>query len=131
MRKGHEGIAYLLGQSDGTTTLAVSAFRPEARTTGGSFTVTSPAMAQIVRTATNLGLHLVGQVHTHPGRAYHSDGDDAGARIAYSGYVSVVLPNYGRQLPALTGAATFMFLAGQGFVPLEASRITIASARLP
>src|SRR5262245_40859733 len=91
----HEGIVYLLGRTDGETTLAVTAVRPAARTTRGSFDVDSVAMARVVRSAADLTLHVVGQVHTHPGGAAHSDGDVAGARMKYPGYVSIVLPHYG------------------------------------
>lgn len=130
IRKGHEGIAYLLGLTDGTTTLAAAATRPEAVTTCGSFNVSTRAMANVVRAATNLGLQVVGQVHTHPGIAYHSDGDEVGARIRYTGYASIVLPDYGRHLPKLTDAAIYMFDAGEGFVPLNPSDITIAPGRV-
>jgi proteasome lid subunit RPN8/RPN11 len=131
IEKGHEGIAYLLGHSDGTNTLTVAAIRPHARTTQGSFAVGSLAMACVVRSAVDCGLQLVGQVHTHPGRAYHSGGDEDGARIAYSGYVSIVLPDYGRRLPRLDGAATYMFRAGAGFAALDQARITVVPARMP
>lgn len=125
IRKGHEGIAYLLGQTDGATTVAVAAIRPDAQTTRGSFNVGTPAMARVVRAAVDRGLQVVGQVHTHPGDAYHSEGDDEGARIAFTGYVSLVLPDYGRNLPALTGWAAFFFQAGKRFVPLDAAAVTV------
>jgi proteasome lid subunit RPN8/RPN11 len=86
-------------------------------------------MARIVRSAANNGLQVVGQLHTHPGEAYHSDGDEYGARIAYSGYVSIVVPAYGRRLPALDGAAVFFFRNRLGFLQLDPSRFTIVSAR--
>ena len=130
MRRDHEGIAYLLGQSDGSTTLVVAAIRPDAVTTRGSFNVSAPAMARVVRKATDYGLQVVGQVHTHPGDAYHSDGDNKGARIAYSGYVSIVIPVYGRHLPKLEGIAAFMFRAGDGFVVLDPTRVLITPARV-
>ena len=72
----------------------------------------------------------MGQVHTHPRLAYHSDGDEEGARIAYTGYVSIVLPDYGRRLPNLDKAAIFMFRAGHGFIGLDASNLTIIQERL-
>lgn len=126
IRKGHEGIAYLLGQTDGATTVAVAAIRPDAQTTRGSFNVGTPAMARVVRAAVDRGLQVVGQVHTHPGDAYHSEGDDEGARIAFTGYVSLVLPDYGRNLPTLTGGAAFFFFqAGKRFVPLDAAAVTV------
>ncbi len=130
IRNGHEGITYLAGRTDGTTTLAIAAMRPEAETTRGSFNVTAPAIAQIVRAAASRGLQVVGQVHTHPRQAYHSDGDEEGARIAYTGYVSLVLPDYGRRLPRFDEAAFFMFRAGAGFVAIEPSHFTIMLGRL-
>lgn len=130
IRRGNEGVAYLLGQTDGTATLAVTAVRPEAVTTRGSFTVSAPAMAKVVRIATKAGLQVVAQVHTHPGRAYHSDGDVEGARIVFGGFVSAVLPDYGRHLPALDGSAIYMFRSGTGFVEVAADRIGILPGRL-
>lgn len=130
IRGGQEGIAYLLGQSDGTTTVALAAIRPEAKVTRGSFVVAAPAMAKVVRAAVDRSLQVVGQVHTHPGDAYHSDGDDDGARIAFTGYASVVLPDYGRHLPALTRAAAYFFQAGKGFVALGAGNVIIVPGRV-
>jgi hypothetical protein len=104
IKKGHEGIAYLAGRTDPTITLAIAAIRPEAITTRGSFHVNTTAMAKIVRLVASQGLQVVGQVHTHPGEAYHSGGDEEGAKIAYTGYVSLVLPDFGRRLPSFDEA---------------------------
>jgi proteasome lid subunit RPN8/RPN11 len=109
MRKGHEGIVYLLGRTDGVIALATTVFRPQAITTPGSFHVEPRAMAACVQAAGRFELQVVGQLHTHPGEAYHSDGDVEGARIRYPGYVSIVLPNYGRLLPNVNGAALYMW----------------------
>lgn len=130
IRRGHEGVAYLLGQTDGTVTLAVATVRPEAVTSPGSFAVSAPAMAKVVRTATKTGLQLVAQVHTHPGQAYHSDGDVEGARVVYGGFVSAVFPDYGRRLPALDGAAIYMFRSEASFVEVAPERIGIVPGRL-
>lgn len=131
IRRGHEGVAYVLGQTDGSTTLGIAAVRPQAVTTRGSFSVSAPAMARVVRTAVGAGLQVVGQVHTHPGKAYHSDGDVEGARIIYHGFVSVVLPNYGRRLPTLGGAAVYMFRSEVGFAEIAPEHVGIVSGRLP
>ena len=113
MRKGHEGIVYLLGRTDGVTALAITVFRPQAMTTAGSFHVEPRAMAACVAAAGKYELQVIGQLHTHPSQAYHSDGDVEGARIRYPGYASVVLPNYGRLLPNLAGAAAYLWGADQ------------------
>lgn len=121
---GHEGIAYLLGLTNGISTVVVGAIRPESHTTIGSFSVSSVAMARVVRAASNAGLQVVGQIHTHPRAAFHSDGDDDGARIAYDGYISIVVPNYGRDLPSFRGAAVY-FYRNNNFSPLGAKSLKI------
>ena len=130
IQRRHEGVAYVLGQTDGTATLAVAAVRPRATITEGSFSVGTSAMAQIVRTAVRVGLQVVGQVHTHPGMAYHSAGDVEGARIVYPGFVSVVLPEYGRRLPTLDRSAVYMFRGGTGFAEVGPSHVSIVPGRL-
>ena len=125
----HEGIVYLFGRTDGTTTLIITAFEPQATTTRGSFKVGIAGMSQVLEAADRTRLHVVGQLHTHPGTAYHSDGDEEGAGIRFKGYVSIVVPEYGRSLPSLKGAACFMFAPDRGFVSLELADITVAPAR--
>jgi proteasome lid subunit RPN8/RPN11 len=121
---GHEGIAYLFGLTNGITTLVVGAMRPQARTTAGSFNVTPVAMASVVRAASDAGLQVVGQIHTHPRLAFHSDGDVDGARIVYDGYVSIVVPEYGRLLPSLAGAAFYIY-AGDAFTELKPRSVRV------
>ena len=126
IQSGKEGVAYFLGQSDGSTTLVASVIRPQAKTTENSFSVGLPEMARVVRTTVDFGLQVVGQAHTHPKEAYHSDGDEEGARIAYTGYVSIV--NSGLWYPtARVGwhSRSFMFQPAVGFVPVMPDQITI------
>jgi proteasome lid subunit RPN8/RPN11 len=117
-KRRHEGVAYLIGQVIEDRTIAIAAICPKATTTIGSFSVTSKDMAHVIRTANKLKLHVVGQVHSHPLDAFHSGGDDTGANIAYQGYVSIVLPQYGRKLPSLDGAAFFLFSGRGKFIEL-------------
>jgi len=127
----HEGIAYLLGRTDGATTLAVAVFAPDARTTAGSFHVRPRAMLSCMQAAARFELQVVAQVHTHPGQAYHSDGDVEGAKIRYPGYASLVLPEYGRHLPSLTGAAAYLWQKPHGWVELSDDDIIVIPAGGP
>lgn len=106
---GHEGVAYLLGRTDGVVTIAVAVFAPTARTSFGGFFVEPRAMATCTQLAAKHELQIVAQVHTHPRQAFHSDGDVEGAKIRYPGYASVVLPDYGAALPSLAGAAAYLW----------------------
>jgi hypothetical protein len=82
-------------------------------------------MARVVRKAADLGLSVVGQTHTHPGEAYHSGGDVEGAKIAYSGFCSLVFPDFGQLLPSFTGAAVYIFQAPYGFREIQPDSIHI------
>lgn len=129
-QKGHEGITYLYGRTDGHTTLAVGAIRPEAETTKGSFSVSSVEMARLVKEIRYRGLQLISQLHTHPRQAYHSDGDVEGLKLICDGYVSVVLPDYGAYLPSFQEAAFFFYRRGEGFHELDADDVTVIPKRL-
>ena len=131
LERRHEGVAYLLGRTDGVVTLAITVFAPTARTTAGSFHVDGRAMAACMQIAGKHELQIVAQVHTHPGQAYHSDGDEEGARIRYPGYVSIVVPDYGISLPHLDGIAAYVWLAGAGWQILEADDLIIVSGAGP
>jgi proteasome lid subunit RPN8/RPN11 len=130
IRKGHEGILYLFGRTDGVVSTIISIFRPNSVTGPGYFKVSSSEMAKVIRTAVNHNLQVVGQIHTHPKRAFHSEGDELGAKIRYSGFVSIVLPEYGRYLPDLSEAAIFIFKKERGFVEIGVDNVEIVSDTL-
>lgn len=121
----HEGICYLLGLSNSISTHICSAIRPESITTPGSFEVGKLSMAKVVRKASKNNLHVVGQLHTHPRKAYHSQGDDSGASIAYNGFISIVVPDYGIHLPSLKGAAIYRYTKLGKFEQLTPSQVRI------
>ena len=114
----HEGILYFIGLTTGTVSLAVSGICPEMTSTPGSVDVSALEIGKINRAAMTSGLQVVGQLHTHPGSAYHSEGDLIGMRIRYPGYFSVVAPHYGTHLPSLQGIHALMW-TDQGFYEVE------------
>jgi hypothetical protein len=121
----HEGVCLLLGTTDGTTAICVATVRPEAQTTYGSFRISALEMARVVNIATELRLQIVGQVHTHPKGARHSEGDEDGANIRYVGFVSIVVPDYGVSLPDLVGSAVYVFTRQHRWEQLPFSSILI------
>ena len=116
--QGREGIVYFVGLTTVTTTLALCAARPEAHATPTSVDVDAPAVGEIIRAAATSGLQVVGQLHTHPADAYHSAGDLSGMRIRHPGYFSIVIPDYGCQLPSLDAAHTLIWTS-DGFRELD------------
>ncbi len=124
-RARHEGIVYFVGRTDGYVTLITSVFIPEATTTHGSFNVSARSMAKLVEFAASHGLQVVGQLHTHPMGAFHSDGDIEGTHIHYQGYVSMVVPNYGAALPSLADAHILRYERIRGWQPFFATDVKV------
>lgn len=118
VRRGHEGIVYFVGLTTGSTTLALSSMAPKADATAGSVDVSAVELGKVIRLAALAELQVVGQLHTHPCGAYHSAGDLTGMKIRYPGYFSIVVPNYGAELPSLRDAQTLMWTP-EGFLELE------------
>ena len=118
-QRGHEGIVYFVGLTDGTTATALYAVRPKADSTPRSVDVNARELGKIIRSASEAGLQVVGQLHTHPRTAYHSDGDEEGMRIRYPGYFSIVVPDYGSRLPSFSQSHTLMW-TDDGFQEIDA-----------
>ena len=114
VQRGHEGIVYFVGLTTGSTSLALSAMAPEADATAGSVDVSAFELGKVIRLAAMAELQVVGQLHTHPCGTYHSDGDLAGMKVCYPGYFSIVVPNYGAELPSLRDAHTLIWTS-KGF----------------
>jgi hypothetical protein len=93
----HEGIVYLGGLEVASGSVVLVALSPSAVTTIGSFRTDIDANTAVVAALGNLGMTLVGQVHSHPGTCVdHSDGDDDGALVRFPGYWSLVVPSFAR-----------------------------------
>lgn len=129
LSRGHEGILYFGGFIHEHRTLALMVLIPDADTTRGSFTVSAASMAKVTNRACALNLEIVGQLHSHPGEAYHSDGDVDGATLVRPGYVSIVVPVYGRLLPSVEGSCLFSWECTTGFVERDVRSIALIPSR--
>lgn len=62
---------------------------------GVGYFVTSETLFSLNKLLSDTGLRLLAQVHSHPGRAYHSNADDRYCIVTTEGYFSIVVPNFG------------------------------------
>ena len=115
-QRGLEGIIYFLGLTTGSTSLALLAVCPKSTTTPGSVDVTAIEIGKAVGLAAETELQVVGQLHTHPGHgpALHSGGDLLGMKIRHPGYFSIVVPEYGAELPSFEESDTLVW-SSEGF----------------
>lgn len=58
-------------------------------------------------------LRLVAQLHSHPGRAYHSKTDDDYPIMTTLGGFSIVVPNFAAGIPALENCAIYRLVERQ------------------
>lgn len=97
-RGPHEGIVYWAGLPFESLCIVTTCIAPRAKTTGGSFSTTTKANAEVIAWINRYKLHLLGQVHSHPGDwVDHSAGDDAMAFMPYEGYLSIIVSRYGQR----------------------------------
>jgi hypothetical protein len=95
---GNEGLVVWSGTQDGSTfhvrTVTVPQQRPIRSAEGVCVVLDSEALHRM-----NVDLHkrrerLFAQVHSHPGRAYHSPMDDRYAVVTAAGGLSLVVPDF-------------------------------------
>jgi proteasome lid subunit RPN8/RPN11 len=67
------------------------------------------------------GLLLLGQVHSHPGEAYHSEADDRYAIVTADGGYSLVAPDFGDAF-AIASCAVYRLTRGE-WLPLSEDEV--------
>ena len=107
---GHEGICYWAGREEPGLTTMEAVLVPKASHRRFGVFVMESAFADVARRARAMGLGILAQVHSHPGRdTRHSDGDDALVVMPFENMLSLVAPNYGRNLRAITDFSIHQF----------------------
>jgi hypothetical protein len=92
----HEGIAFWAGRRDADDHLIGAAVIPNARHGRGFVYVSAHDVGVAANRSRSLGLAILSQVHSHPGRdTRHSDGDDEMVLMPYEGMFSLVAACYG------------------------------------
>jgi hypothetical protein len=127
--RSHEGLVFWLGRTVGPDTLVLAvAVPPTEHRVDGVF-VAEPAVLATSRAAGAVGLGLVAQVHSHPGRdTRHSDGDDQLILMPYEGMFSLVVADYGHgPLRAAQGAGLHQFQNGR-WVHVTNDALTVVPA---
>ncbi|MFC0028005.1 Mov34/MPN/PAD-1 family protein [Micromonospora chaiyaphumensis] len=95
--RSHEGLVFWIGRNVGADTLVIAVAAPPTKHHPGGVFVAEQAVASTSRAARAVGLGLVAQVHSHPGRdTRHSDGDDQLILMPYEGMFSLVVADYGQ-----------------------------------
>jgi hypothetical protein len=98
-RKGFEGLGLWAGRQNGSVFQVDQAIIPaqrHIRTADGVCVITgAEELHRINVWLYKNGLTLIAQIHSHPGRAYHSSTDDEFAVATTVGCFSLVVPDFG------------------------------------
>ncbi len=97
-RTGNEGMVIWSGQQEGQTfevrTVTVPRQRGIRSAEGVCVVVDGEALHEVNVATYMRGERLFAQIHTHPGRAYHSEMDDRYAIVTAPGGLSLVVPDF-------------------------------------
>lgn len=109
--RGNEGLVLWIGQSRGTVFQVTQAFVPRQRgirtPDGVCVVIDGDALHELNVALYRHGLVLFGQVHSHPGAAYHSATDDEHAVATKVGSLSLVVPDFARRPFSLDETAVY------------------------
>jgi hypothetical protein len=97
---------------------------------GGAVRPTPAESRWLVRRLRERDEKLVAQVHSHGGSAFHSSGDDERAASFYPGYLSVVVPQFGRGVHGLEDCAVLEF-DREGFRGMDGEEVARRVRILP
>lgn len=107
---GHEGLCYWAGREEPGLTKFEATLVPRAQHDRYGVFVSEIAFADVARRARALGMGILAQVHSHPGRdTRHSDGDDDLIVMPFENMLSLVAPYYGSILGAVFDFSVHQF----------------------
>jgi hypothetical protein len=110
---GSEALVYLAGAVSGGELLVTSLYELCHAAQGDRVVVTPGEARWLLRTLRARDEKLIGQVHSHRGRAGHSPGDDLHATSFHEGFLSVVVPRFGAGITTPAQCAVLEFRAGK------------------
>jgi hypothetical protein len=112
-RYGSEGLVYWAGSiGAGGDNLVQVVLLVNHRPQGPRVEVSRQEARLLLRTLKELDVKLLAQIHSHPGAAFHSRGDDEHATSFHPGFLSIVVPELGRTQPTLETCAVHEYQEG-------------------
>ena len=128
---GHEGICYWVGREERSITHLKAVVVPAARHHRFGVFVSEAAFAEVARRARRMGLGILAQVHSHPGRdTRHSEGDDKLIVMPFENMLSVVAPRYGRSVSSIMDFGVHQF-QNHRWVLCDAGSVSARFAQMP
>lgn len=126
--QGYERLALFAGVKEGDIFTVMQIVYPKQYLTRGpkglSFFVEGEELERLGDWLFEQKLSLIGQIHSHPAEAYHSEADDEMAIITKYGGISIVVPDFGNSDHLLQGSAFYRLMPQLGWTALAKEEIT-------
>ena len=114
-RVGHERAVLWLGHGADRID---EVYEPSQRTRADQFYFDRESMRELLAHLRQNRMRVVAQVHSHPGRAFHSEADNEWAIVRHAGALSLVLPRFAEEATVdnfLSLAATYVLSTGNNW----------------
>lgn len=92
-------VLWLASSEQGVFTVK-EVYRPPQRASQDYFEIPRAGMVSIMDRLRTRSLSVAVQIHTHPGRAFHSAADERWAIVRHVGALSIVIPYFARHTTA-------------------------------
>jgi proteasome lid subunit RPN8/RPN11 len=126
--QGYERLALFAGIKAGDIFTVTHTIYPEQYLTrspeGLSFYVKGEELERIGNWLFEQKRSLIGQIHSHPSEAYHSEADDQMAIITKYGGISIVVPDFSNSDHLLQGSAFYRLMPQTGWTALSSEEIS-------
>lgn len=124
-RARHEAYVFWAGSVPNAIHAYVSScIIPRVRTSPGRVSVSLEKLLDINKQLAKRGWVLLCQLHTHPGDFGHSSGDEKSAASYRLGFISIVVPDYGRKgLDNLEGCYVYEYAGNWKWKKLEGEEV--------
>lgn len=119
---GSEALVYLAGVVAGDEMIVTGLYLLNHAPQGDRVVVTPEESRWLLRTLKARDEKLIAQLHSHRGLAGHSSGDDAWATSFHEGFLSIVVPFFGRDAMTPVECAVLEYRGGR-FVELDEGEV--------
>lgn len=133
-RDNSERLVLWLGERSADGIRVHDALVPDQVASSDYFRVPRESILAILDTVGARGGLIAAQVHSHPGRAFHSKADDDWAIIRHEGAFSLVLPRFARDTSVadfLEKVAVFCLSGRNQWVQVETEDVPLTLRILP
>lgn len=118
-----EGLVFWSGHIEDNIAIIKTVISPKIKSTMFSAQLNDDGLAYIRGILKNNNEFLFAQVHSHPGSAFHSIEDETESISYKTGFISIVIPNFGMHMKDLSKCSIFEHIGDSLWIELDKDTI--------